>query len=190
MIEELIRKNRSYRKFFQRKKISKKTLKELINLARLSPSAANLQPLKYVLSNDLKTNQRIFSCLSWAGYLQDWIGPSEGERPSAYIIILGDTHITKQFGCDHGIAVQSILIGATAKGLGGCIIGSIQRKKLRQNLRIPTWYEILLVLALGVPKETVLIEHVKKGNIRYWRDSNDIHHVPKRRISDIILTLR
>lgn len=190
MIEELIRKNRSYRKFFQAKKISKNILTELVNLARLSPSAGNLQPLKYVLSNNPQMNRRIFPCLSWAGYLQDWDGPSEGEQPSAYVIVLGDTQITKQFGCDHGIAAQSILIGATAKGFGGCTIGSIQRKKLRQNLRIPKRYEILLVLALGVPRETVLIEHVKKGNIRYWRDSNDIHHVPKRRLSDIILALR
>jgi len=189
MIEEIIRKNRSYRKFFQEKKISKNTLKALINLARLSPSAANLQPLKYVLSNDPAVNRRIFPCLSWAGYLKDWKGPSEGERPSAYVIVLGDTRITKQFGCDHGIAVQSILMGATEKGFGGCIIGAIQRKTLRQNLGIPKRYEILLVLALGVPRETVLIEYVKKGDIRYWRDVNNIHHVPKRRLSDIILTV-
>ncbi|MDO9575403.1 MAG: nitroreductase family protein [bacterium] len=188
MIKDLILKNRSYRRFYQEVSIKLDTLRELVDLARLSPSAGNAQPLKYILSCDPKKNALIFPHLTWAGYLKDWPGPDEGERPSAYIIILGDKEISQSFGCDHGIVAQSILLGAVEKGLGGCMIGSIQRERLRKALKIPQRYEILLVLALGKPKETVVIETVgPTGDIRYWRDSKGVHHVPKRALDDIIL---
>ncbi|MCX7683575.1 MAG: nitroreductase family protein [Anaerolineae bacterium] len=191
MIEELIRKNRSYRRFYQDVPVGMETLRELVNLARLSPSAANLQPLKYILSCDAETNALIFPHTRWAGYLKDWPGPAEGERPAAYIIILGDTTITKSFGCDHGIAAQSIMLGATERGLGGCMIGSIDRDGLRQALHIPDHFEILLILALGKPKEQVVIEQVgPDGDIRYYRDQDGVHHVPKRALEDLIVELK
>jgi nitroreductase len=189
MIEELVRRNRSCRRFHENRIIDRETLEELINLARLSPSSGNLQPLKYIISNTPEKNSLVFPCLAWAGYLKDWPGPQEGERPSAYIIVLGDTDIAKNFGCDHGIAAQSILLGATEKGLNGCIIGSVQREKLRNSLDIPERYEILIVLALGVRKETAVIEEVINNDIKYWRDERGIHHVPKRSLSEIILEL-
>jgi nitroreductase len=188
ILKGLILKNRSYRRFFQEKPIKLEVLRELVDLARLSPSTSNLQPLKYILSNDPKKNALIFPRLAWAGYLKDWPGPSEGERPSAYIIILGDTKISKSFGCDHGIAAQTILLGATEKGFGGCMIASIDEEGLRKALEIPNQYEILLVLALGKPKEKVKVEKVSpSGDIKYWRDKEGIHHVPKRNLNDIIL---
>ena len=188
MIKDLITRNRSYRRFHQEFEIRHETLRELVDLARLSASAANLQPLKYVLSCDSQRNALIFPCLAWAGYLKDWPGPCEGERPSAYIIILGDTKISQSFGCDHGIAAQSILLGARDRGLGGCMIGSVRRQQLRKALDVPSRYEILLVLALGKPKETVVIEAVgPNGDIKYWRDSEGIHHVPKRSLDEIII---
>ena len=188
MIRDLIIKNRSTRRFYQEVAIERRTLRELVDLARHSSSAANLQPLKYILSCDSRKNSLIFPHLLWAGYLKDWPGPCEGQRPSAYIIILGDTQITKSFDCDHGIAAQSILLGATEKGLGGCIIGSIQRDKLRKALDIPSRYEILLVLALGKPRETIVVETVGSGgDIKYWRDSESVHHVPKRPLDEIII---
>jgi nitroreductase len=188
MIAELIQGNRSYRRFFQDAAISTDTLTWLVNLARLSASAANLQPLKYLLANDPKRNEAIFSCLAWAGYLKDWPGPADGERPAAYIVILHDQEVAKEVGCDHGIAAQSILLGAREQGLGGCLLGSIQRDRLRELLAIPPRYEILLVVALGRPKETVALEEVgADGGIRYWRDRDGVHHVPKRRLEEIIL---
>jgi len=188
MIRDLIMKNRTYRRFFQEVAIDRQTLRELVDLARLSASAGNLQPLKYVLSCEPQRNALIFPHLAWAGYLKDWPGPCEGERPSAYVIILGDTQIAKSFGCDHGIAAQSILLGATERGLGGCIIGTVKRDELRKALDIPSGYEILVVLALGKPAETVMIETVgPAGDVKYWRDSESVHHVPKRALDDIIL---
>ena len=188
MIADLVRKNRSYRRFYQEIPIECETLKELVGLTCYCASAANLQPLKYILSCEPEKNALIFKHLAWAAYLKDWEGPPEGERPSAYIIVLGDTTIAKSFGCDHGIASQTILLGATEKGLGGCMMGSVKRKELRQALSIPGHLEILLVIALGKPKERVVIETVgPDGNIKYWRDSQDVHHVPKRSVDDIVV---
>ncbi len=188
MLKDLVLMNRSYRRFHQEVAIERETLRELVDLARLSASALNLQPLKYILSCDPQTNAKIFPHLGWAGYLKDWPGPSEGERPSAYIIILGDTDISRSFGCDHGIAAQSILLGATEIGLGGCMIATVNRQELSKAIGIPPRYEILLVIALGKPKEKVVIEPVGiDGNIKYWRDSQGVHHVPKRALDEIII---
>ena len=188
MIRDLILKNRSYRRFYQDHKIDESTLRELVDLARMSGSGANKQPLKYVLSYDEEKNAKIFPTLKWASYLTDWAGPEEGERPSAYIIILGDTGISKAFGVDHGIAEQSILLGAVEKGLGGCIIASVSREELRSTLNIPGEYEILHVLALGKPKEIVELADIPEdGSIKYWRDNEQVHYVPKRKLDEIIL---
>ncbi|MHB8069966.1 MAG: nitroreductase family protein [Desulfobaccales bacterium] len=188
MIEELITGNRSYRRFYENEAVSLDTLKWLVNLARLSASGANLQPLKYYLAQEPARNAEIFSCLAWAGYLKDWPGPAEGERPAAYIVILGDKEISRNFGCDHGIAAQSILLGAREKGWGGCIIGSIQRDHLSHLLNISQQFDILLVIALGRPKEKVVLESAAPGeDIKYWRDAQGVHHVPKRRLEDIII---
>jgi nitroreductase len=188
MLADLVRKTRSCRRFEENRPISIDTLKDLVNLGRLSASAANRQPLKYILSNDPKTNEKIFSCLAWAAYLKDWPGPSAGERPAAYIVVLGDTSITTEFWCDHGIAGQSILLGACEKGIAGCFIGAINMPKLRDALDIDERFKIMLVIALGEPAEDVIIEPLgQDGDIRYWRDENGIHHVPKRSLKEIII---
>ncbi|MBI2441119.1 MAG: nitroreductase family protein [Lentisphaerae bacterium] len=183
----LVAKTRTVRRYYQEQQVKRSQLLDLVNLARLSPSGGNLQPLKFILSCNRKRNARIFPCLAWAGYLKSWSGPVEGERPAAYIVILGDTVIRRDFGCDHGIAAQSIMLGAATMGLGGCMIGSIQRERLRKALAIPEKYEILLVLALGRPKEKVVLETVKDGDIKYWRDARGRHHVPKRSLRELVL---
>jgi nitroreductase len=188
MIDDLIKANRSCRRFYEDHEVDLKTLRDLVNLGRLSASGANLQPLKYILACNPDQNAKIFSCLAWAAYLKDWPGPKAGERPAAYIVVLGDTNISKDFGCDHGIAGQSILLGARDRGLAGCMIGSINRQALRDQLNIPEDLKILLVLAIGKPKEEAVIETVgKDGNVQYWRDEKEVHHVPKRRLEDIII---
>jgi nitroreductase len=167
--------------------ISVETLKELIDLARLSPSGKNMQALRYVLSVGKERNDKIFPCLTWAAYLRDWNGPEPHERPTAYIVVTMDTQLTDYIFCDDGIAMQSILLGAVEKGLGGCIIGAVHKEKLREVLCLPEHYRILYVMALGKPVETVVIEEMQNNDIRYWRDEDRVHHVPKRRLEDLII---
>jgi len=188
MIRDLIMRNRSYRRFEQSVAIEEALLRELVDLARLSGSAGNLQPLKYVLTCEPSVNEQVFTTLAWAGNLTDWPGPAPGERPSAYITILNDASIRKGGGCDHGIAAQSILLGAVERGLGGCMIGSIDNDKLREILHVPVHLEIILVIALGKPVERVELEEAEPGgSIKYYRDSDGVHHVPKRRLDEIII---
>jgi len=190
MISDLIRKCRSYRRFFQEVEISHSDLLEMVNNARLSASGRNSQSLKYYISSDDETNRKIFPSLAWAGYYKDWPGPIEGERPSAYIIMVNDTEITNNYFCDHGIAAQSMLLTAVEKGFGGCIIASVSREKLRQELSIPQRFEIVQVIALGKPKEIVEIEPLgPNGDFKYWRDENQVHHVPKRSLEEIVLSI-
>ncbi len=192
MIESLVKKNRSYRKFKQSHRIEDDLLKELIDLTRFTASSRNLQPLKYLYSNHDSKNEKIFETLKWAANLKNWSGPKQGERPSAYIIILNDTSISqefkKNFGADVGVAAQTILLAAVQKGLGGCMLANINRKKLRSNLNISDQYQIELVLALGKPDEEIKIDELsEKGDIKYYRDEKDVHHVPKRSLKDIIV---
>jgi nitroreductase len=188
MLKDLVLKCRSYRRFYQEVAVENKTLRELVDLARNSASATNRQPLKYILSCSRENNALIFSTLHWAGTLKTWPGPSEGERPAGYIVILGDKEISANFSLDPGIAAQTILLGAVEKGLGGCMLGAMEREQLRQLLKIPEKYEISLVIALGKPKEKVILETMKPtDSFDYWRDKDEGHHVPKRKLNDIIV---
>ncbi len=185
--KKLVAKNRSYRRFYNDHKISKNTLLELIDLARLTPSAKNLQPLKYFISCEKELNEKIFETLAWAGYLKaGGIEIEPTERPSAYIVILGDKRITDNFMVDAGIAAQTILLGAVSMGLGGCIVATIKRDKLKELIPENENYDILLVIALGKPKEKVVIESIKDNDVKYWREGFT-HYVPKRSLKEIVL---
>jgi nitroreductase len=184
----LVKKSRSYRRFDETYAVASETLRGLIRLAQYAPTGNNQQPLKFWLSNSVEMNAKIFPYLAWAGSLKAWGGPKEGERPTAYIIILGDTDIKRNFGVDYGIAAQSIMLGAAEQGLGGCMIASVQREVLCAALGIPERYEILLVLALGKPAETVVTEPIDvSGGVRYYRDEESVHHVPKRSLEALIV---
>lgn len=183
---ELVTKSRSYRRFYEDRPIPREILIEMADCARLIPSAQNLQPLRYLIVDGAE-KETLFSHLKWAGYLTEWEGPGKGERPSAYIIILNDTDISKVVKWDHGIAAQTILLCAASHGMGGCIIGSVNRDALSADLSIPARYSIELVIALGFPKENVVIEEISSGDdIKYYRDSNANHHVPKRKLDDVL----
>lgn len=188
MLADLVKRNRSYRRFYEEHEISRETLLQLIDLGRLSPSGANRQTLRYYLSCDKETNDKIFPHLGWAAYLKDWQGPESGERPTAYIIIVQDEGLKAIGGPAYGIAAQSILLGAVEMGLGGCMIANLQRAGLRSALQIPENLEIVLVIALGKPKECVVIDEIKvDGDIKYWRDEKQVHHVPKLKLHDVIM---
>lgn len=191
MFKNLIANNRSYRRFDEAEMITEETLLSLVDYARLSASGGNKQTLRYVIACEKEINATIYSTLGWAGYLADWSGPIEGERPTGYVIILQDKSNKMVGGVDHGIAAQSILLGAVEIGLGGCIIASVKRDELVKNLQIPEQYEILLVIALGKPKEVVVVEEMNVGgDVKYWRDENQVHHVPKLKLKDIVVQLK
>ena len=188
MLKDLVLRNRSYRRFDQSTRIAPETLRGLVDLARLTPSARNCQPLKYLLIHNEETCAKMFPFLMWAGYLKDWDGPVEGERPSAYVVVLGDTSIANTYNVDPGIAAQTLLLGAVEEGLGGCILASVQRQGIREAFEVAEKFEILYVIALGKPVEVVVLEDLQgDGDIKYWRDEKQVHHVPKRGLKDVIV---
>ncbi|MCB5250607.1 MAG: nitroreductase family protein [Candidatus Cloacimonadales bacterium] len=191
MLKDLVCNNRSIRRFDATHPVTKDELYSLVNLARLSPSAANRQPLKYVIAYEKEDLDKIFPCIGWAAYLQDWKGPEPKQRPTAYIVMITEMQIAPHVNIDPGIAAQTIMLGATELGLGGCMIASINKNKIRRILKIPNYYEVLLTIALGKPDEKVIVDEIDKdGDIRYWRDDNDVHHVPKRKLEDIIIDFK
>lgn len=189
MIKDLLKRNRSYRRFDERVRISEEQLAEWIELSRYCASGRNAQPLKYIPVTEKGDCDRLFPQLAWAGYLKDWPGPREGERPSAYIILVNDTEIATNYFCDDGIAAQSILLGAVEAGFGGCMIAAVKREALREQFGIPEKYQIIMVLALGKPVEQVVLDEMKAGDFKYWRDAEGVHHVPKRSLDELILKI-
>ncbi|BBB89703.1 MAG TPA: nitroreductase family protein [Methylomusa anaerophila] len=188
MLSDIVKANRSYRRFFEQETVTRDTLLTLVDYARLVPSGGNKQALRYYIACEQVLNGQIFAALGWAGYLKEWDGPVAGERPAAYIVLVQDKSYKMVTGFDAGIAAQTILLGATEIGLGGCMIGNIQHAKLQAVLNLADNFEILLVIALGKPKETVVIEKIEADDdIRYWRDEHQVHHVPKRQLKDIII---
>jgi nitroreductase len=190
MVFDLIPRARTVRKFHENQPVDTQTLRSLVDLARLSPSAANLQTLKYCLSSTPERNRVVFENLAWAGYIPDWPGPAEGERPAAYIIQLADEQLGSPKEVDAGLALQSMVLGAASQGLGTCILGSVNRTKLQEALGLPSRYSILYVMALGRPAEVVRVEPMgPEGNVRYWRDDQGVFHVPKRSLDELIVVI-
>ena len=187
-IEELVLKNRSYRRFDESDPIPSALLVELVDLTRRCPSTANRQPMKFMTISASSEREAIFPHLRWAAYIKEWDGPAPGERPTGYIVFLDDTSISQSAGVDPGVCGQTMLLRAVEAGFGGCMIANLNKEGLRQVLNIPETMEILLVIAFGRPAEEVLLEDTdESGSIRYYRDKTDRHHVPKRPLNEILI---
>ena len=188
MLHDLVLRTRTIRRFQEDTPVTLDALRSLVDLARLAPCAGNKQPFKYVLSASRKVNERVFPHLRWAAYLPAWPGPPPGERPAAYIVICRDTRISDALNSDQGFAAQNILLGAAERELGACVIASFVREKVREVLHIPATLDPIWVIALGAPREIVAIEPINgEGDVKYWRDDAQVHHVPKRSLDEIVI---
>ena len=191
MLKRLVQSGRSYRRFDHGVAVSMQTLEELVELARFCPSAANRQPLRFILSTAPVDNEAIFASLKWAAYLSDWDGPEPAERPTAYIVMLNTARDWEFARFDLGIMAQTMLLGAVERGLGGCMIGALDREKLRAHFALSPDLEVSLVLAIGKPVEEVrIVDLPEDGSIRYYRDDAGVHYVPKRSLDELILERR
>jgi nitroreductase len=181
----LVKKNRSYRRFDASYVVSTDVLQSLVEISGYTASAMNLQSLRYRIFNNENDCNAIFSCLKWAGYLKHWDGPSEQERPTAYLLQYSVEPSSKHILCDAGIAMQTILLAAIEQGLGGCIFASADKEKINRLFPIELNFKLLYVIAIGKPKEEIVLE--TGTALKYWRDEKDAHHVPKRDWKDLIL---
>ena len=187
MIKEIIKSNRSYRRFLPDREIKREVLLDLVDSARCSASAGNLQRIRFALFNTKEKNRQIFDSLAFAAYLKDvWQGPTVDEQPSAYVVLLTEKKPDVNLAIDIGIAAQSILLTATEQGIGGCIFRSFSAEKLTSLLECDK-YSPELVVALGYPSEKVVLTDVKNGDIKYYRDERDVHFVPKYSTEELVI---
>ena len=194
MISDICKQTRTFRRFDASFKVEDDVLQSLVNLGRLAGSARNVQPWQYILVNDQDNCNAVFPHLRWAGYLADWAGPEKGEEPTGYILCILNKNwwkgSMKEAWFDLGIASQNMLMGASELGFGGCRIASFT-KELASLFPLEEYHSLELVIALGKPVEKVkMVDGLPAGNVKYWRDGDDVHHVPKRVLEDIVLSFR
>ena len=184
-IYEAIRKRRTIRKF-QQNPIPEDILKKLIDTARIAPSGSNMQPLKFIVVNNEKIREEIFSHVKWAAYIAPKGNPEIDERPTAYIVVCIDNDIRRVTPeSDAGAAIENILLAAVAENIGTCWMQAVDKPEIKKILNIPEQYAIDSVISLGYPKEESVMEELS-DSIKYWKDENGVMHVPKRKLEDIM----
>lgn len=182
---QLICSRRSIRQF-KPESVRKEILTKLVNAARLAPSAANLQPLEYIIVNEESLRRKIFPCLKWAAYISPEGDPRPGHEPTAYVIVLVNQEIRdKGYEWDVGAAVENMILAGIGEGVGSCWILSVKRETIRRLLRIPRNFRIDSVIALGYPAEDPVVEEAGES-IKYWKDNKGRLHIPKRKLDDIL----
>jgi nitroreductase len=192
MLRELIRKNRSYRRFDQKVPVPFPTLLQMADAARLCPSGANRQPLKYLLVDKQEQVAKLFALTKWGAMLPNYSGPAEGERPTAFVVICCDTTITPNpAACqtDVGIVAQTMALTAVEQGYGCCMIGNFKKEEVASLFALPENLVPQLLVAVGKPAEEILLDEPeeKAESVVYYRDMDGVHHVPKRPLREIVL---
>ena len=182
---DVIRTRRTVR-FFKQDTIEVSVLRELVECGRCAPSGANRQPLEYIIVNDKSVADKLFESLAWAGYVQPKRNPPVGKRPVAYIMVLINRDISTKGGVDAAAAIENILLAGWSKGIGSCWMGAIDRDAIGKLLSVPENFAIDSVVSLGFPDEVPVMEDCKGDSVEYYLDENDVLHVPKRRLEDIL----
>lgn len=189
MFKDLVYQNRSFRAFDESRPISADDMRALVDLARHVASGMNKQPLRYRIVSDTAERERMLANTRYAGALSIPL-PPEGQKPTGFIVIFNDSEVNSPDVLalkDCGIAAQTILLGATEMGFGGCMLASFHPARLCEDLNIPARYVPLLAIALGTPAESVALEDADEIAAPYYRDDENVHHVPKRKLEDILL---
>jgi len=182
---EMVISRRSIRQF-KPEPVSRDILEKIVNTARLAPSAANLQPLEFVVVDEEELRKQLFTCLKWAAYIAPEGNPKPGHEPAAYIVVLVNSQVRdKEYERDVGAAVENMILTAWEEGIGSCWIVSAERNKIQEMLKIPKYYQIDSVLTVGYPDEEPMVEDMK-DSIKYWKDKNGRLHVPKRKLGDVL----
>lgn len=192
MLKDLVKRNRSYRGFDESRRVTREELLEMVDCARLAASSVNQQPLKYYLAWEKEEVDCIQALTKWARQLPEMVLPHPGMCPTAFIIICQDLRIHEslaRFQKDVGIAAQTILLSAAEMDLGGCMIGNFTAGSVKEELSLPEYLAPLLIVAVGKPAEQVVLTEIEDGeSTAYYRDAQDVHYVPKRKLSDIVLS--
>ena len=186
-VYDVVKSRRTARRFKQ-EPIDREDIIKMIDAARVSPSAGNIQSLKYAIIDSLDERKAIFPYIKYAGYIADW-NPEFTESPVAFIAVLNDTNIRDtnlSTECDCGIAMMSISLVAAEMGIGSCILGSIDKDSITKVLDLNPKYEIMYLIGLGISNQENT-QFNDSDNVKYIMDLSNNFKVPKRKIEDIIV---
>lgn len=191
MLKELVIKNRSYRGFDENYSFTREQLEGYIDLTRYTASSVNAQPLKYKIVFEKNEVEAVRPLTRWARALPDMVLPHPNMHATAFIIICQDTDISPnlaRYQKDIGIVAQTITLAAVEDGLGGCMIGNFTPDEVKETLNLAENLTPMLIIALGKPAEEIVIKEIDNGeSTKYYRDENDVHYVPKRKLKDILI---
>ena len=182
---DMIVSRRSVRQF-RPDRVPRLVLERIVEAGRLAPSAANLQPLEFILVDEEAVRLEVFPCLKWAAYIAPAGNPGPGREPTAYVVVLANTAVReKGYEYDVGAAMENMILAGLTEGVASCWLLSVDRERLREILMVPESHKIDSVLALGYPAEKPAAEEMK-DSCRYWKDADGAFHVPKRKLKDVI----
>lgn len=191
MLKELVIKNRSYRGFDENYSFTREQLESYIDLTRYTASSVNAQPLKYKIVYEKNEVEAVRPLTRWARALPDMVLPHPNMHATAFIIICQDTDISPnlaRYQKDIGIVAQTITLAAVEDGLGGCMIGNFTPDEVKETLNLAENLTPMLIIALGKPAEEIVIKEIDNDeSTKYYRDENDVHYVPKRKLKDILI---
>ena len=190
-LKELVRTNRSYRGYDETRRLTREELEDFVDCARLAPSSVNAQPFRYYLAWEKEEADRIQALTKWARALPDMTLPHPGHCPTGFVVICQDTRLgesLQRYLKDVGIVAQTMLLAAAERELGGCMIGNFNGDEVKKELELPEYLVPMLIVAFGKPDETIVLEEIEEGDsVQYYRDAQDVHHVPKRKLADIVI---
>lgn len=185
-IYELIKNRRTIRTF-KSTPIEHEKLLQIADCARLAPTAANLQPLKFAIITDENIRKAMFPHIKYAGYVPDW-NPEFKETSPAFIAILNDSSIKpgEKAECDCGAAIMSMCLAAEDMGISSCWLGAIDRGKIREILELEEKYDIMYLLALGYKNQSGETFDMT-DSVKYYFDEDNNVHVPKRTLDEVVI---
>lgn len=183
---KLVKERRTIR-FFEQKPVPEEVLRHMIDGARVTSCAGNMQQLRYVVVTTPDTAEQVFAQTAWAAMVRPKRNPEWGKNAAtAYIAVLGPSDAAPIIHADAGAAIQSMQLIAEANGLGSCWLGAIQREPLRKILQVSPAQQVMYLLAVGYPAEKPTSEDVPAGaSLRYYLDDQDVLHVPKLALTDV-----
>ncbi len=185
-IMQLLATRRTYRAFTQQS-VPQDVLADILEAGRTSSCGVNRQSLRYVVAQKPEDVARLCGLCRWGAAIPDGAGtPSPEQRPTLFIVVLQDTSVPGCQDIDVGIAVATMATAAWAKGVGSCIIGSLQRAKVAEWLELPETLQVHTGIAFGYPAHKSTIVPVVNGQKRYWRDENGDYFVPKYSLEEIV----
>lgn len=183
---ELLKTRRTYRRFAQ-KEISQEILDEILEAARFASSAANKQPLSYIVIRNPKDVAEVFSYTKWAGYLPPEDGqPKEDERPVLFIAVVENLDINKNCDTDAGLAISNMTLAAWNRGVGSCMIGACNKEMLSKLFGLTENQALHTVVAFGYPTHESRVADMEENQFRYYLDDKRDYVVPKRKLSDVV----